>query len=80
MGKRIESLMQAVHAAGYAMAPEDIYAAEDVMERLVMKPAQSTALVPYTAASPAADGFMAHLRSMAMRYGSPAWLMPRLPA
>ncbi len=79
MGKRIKSLMDAAHAAGYAMAPEDIYAADEVVERHVMAPAKSTALVPYIAATPAVS-LMSQARAVANRYAAMAWLTPRLPA
>jgi hypothetical protein len=79
MGKRIKSLIDAAHAAGFAMAPEDMYAEDVVVVRHVMAPSASTALVPYVAATPAV-GFMAHAKALAARYGSPGWLMPRLTA
>jgi hypothetical protein len=80
MGKRINSLADAAHAAGFAMAPEDMYAENDFIVRHVMAPSiSSTALVPYTVAKPAI-GFMAHAKALATRYGSPGWLMPRLTA
>ena len=79
MGKRIKSLMDAAYAAGYAMAPEDIYEDEVIVERHVMAPVKSTALVPYHAATPAV-GLMAQARAMANRYAAIAWPAPRLPA
>lgn len=81
MGKQIKSLMDAAAAAGYAMAAEDIYAADDFVaeERIEMMPARSTALVPLQAATPAVS-LMAQARAMASRYAYPAWLLPRLPA
>ncbi|MDO9384885.1 MAG: hypothetical protein Q7T86_18720 [Hyphomicrobiaceae bacterium] len=79
MGKRIKSLMDAAYAAGYAMAPEDIYAGEVIVEHHVMAPAKSTALVPYHSATPAVS-LMAQARAMANRYAAMAWPAPRLPA
>ncbi len=81
MRKHIKSLMDAAAAAGYAMAPEDIYAADDFMaeQRVTMTPAHSTALVPLQVATPAVS-FLAQARNLAARYASPAWLMPRLTA
>jgi len=80
MGIRIDSLMHAAHAAGFAMAPEDMYAAEDLVEQPVaMRPSRSTELVAFNATRPNI-GIMAHARALASRYGTTAWLMPRLPA
>jgi hypothetical protein len=79
MGKGIKSLMDAAHAAGYAMAPEDMYSEDEIFEQHVMAPAKSTALVPYVTATPAL-GVMAQARAIAARYATPAWFVPRLPA
>jgi hypothetical protein len=79
MGKRIKSLMDAAHAAGYAMAPEDIYAVDDVVEQHIMAPAKSTALVPYATATPAVS-LMGQARALANRYAALAWPAPRMPA
>lgn len=79
MGIRIDSLMHAAHAAGFAMAPEDMYAADDLVDRPVaMMPSQATALVPYSAARPASLSLFAQAKAIATRYGSPTWHMPRL--
>lgn len=79
MGKQIKSLMDAAYAAGYAMAPEDIYAGQMIIERHAMAPAKSTALVPYSSATPAVS-LMAQARAIANRYAALAWPAPRLPA
>lgn len=79
MGRHIKSLMDAAHAAGYAMAPEDIYADDDFVAHHIMAPAKSTALVPYAAATPTVS-LMSQARAMALRYAGTAWLAPRLPA
>lgn len=79
MGKGIKSLMNAAQAAGFAMAPEDIYADDDFVEQHVMASAKSTALVPYMAATPSVS-MRAQARAFAARYASPTWFLPRLPA
>lgn len=79
MGRHIKSLMDAAHAAGYAMAAEDIYLNDEIVEQHVMIPAKSTALVPFQTAVPSI-GLMAQARALASRYAGTAWLMPRLPA
>lgn len=80
MGKRISSLLNAAEAAGYAMAPEDIYAVEETFVQHVMAPASpSTALVPYVAATPSL-GLLGHAKALASRYTSGAFLGTRLPA
>jgi hypothetical protein len=80
MGVRIKSLMAAAHAAGYAMAPEDMYFDDQVVERPVSLPvAPSTALVPVTVS--ATGGLFADARSLAGRYISAGWMpIPRLTA
>jgi hypothetical protein len=73
--------MDAAVAAGYAMAPEDIYAAEDVAaeQPVAMTAPRSTALVPLPVSTPTGS-LMAQARSIASRYAYPAWLLPRLTA
>ena len=79
MGKRIKSLMDAAYAAGYAMAPEDIYSEDDFIERHIMAPSKSTALVPFVSATPTVP-LMTQAKAMALRYAGTAWFAPRLPA
>lgn len=81
MGKQIKQLMDAAAAAGFAMAPEDIYSDDDLRleQRVEMTPARATALVPLETSTPHI-GLLAQARTFAARYSSPAWLLPRLPA
>lgn len=86
MGVRIKSLMAAAHAAGYAMAPEDMYPDDSLAMPTPQVPVRSTstALVPLThvPVSPAAaPGLLAQARSIAGRYVGTGWMaMPRLTA
>ena len=84
MGKGIKSLMEAAEAAGYAMAPDDIYAPDDFIEariqHQVMTPVAPNALVPLQTATPRVS-LTTTARNLVSRYSSSAWLMmPRMPA
>lgn len=78
MGVRITSLMAAAHAAGFAMAAEDMYCEDDVAPVRIIETSSSTALVPI--AQPTV-GVVATVRALAHRYAGGNWIaMARLPA
>lgn len=83
MGKGMKSLMAAAHAAGYAMAAEDIYHYEDAVEEHAVARPVTTALVPVST-SGIEMNIMAQSRTLARklttRYLGSGWLMPRLTA